>query len=227
MMGLSVNVLLTQKVTAVCTPQPVSHLVQRAACRPHKAKTKVRIRDLSPQDLTAVLAVQHESPGAAQWSESDYRRLAEDPKGMVLVAELSGAVSTAQENGGSWARENGSRTTNEMPLPEVAGFAAFHQVLDEAELRNVAVLSSYRRRGVGRALLDEAHRRLRELGVKQVYLEVRARNVEAIKLYEAAGYRRESIRKDYYQGPDEDAWVMSIALPGPFLALLEGGRPGK
>jgi [ribosomal protein S18]-alanine N-acetyltransferase len=113
-----------------------------------------------------------------------------------------------------------------MRSPEVAGFAAFHHVLDEAELRNMAVCSSYRRRGVGRALLDEAHRRLRELGVRQVYLEVRAGNAQAIQLYQAAGYRRESIRKDYYQGPDEDACVMSIVLPQPFR-LPGGGRPGK
>jgi ribosomal-protein-alanine acetyltransferase len=172
----------------------------------------LRIRDLSPQDLAAVLAVQRESPGAAQWSESDYRRLAEDPGGLVLVAEPSGPVTTATENGGSCTREDGPQTTDAMRSPKVAGFAAFHRVLDEAELRNVAVLSSYRRRGVGRALLDEAHRRLRELGVKQVYLEVRAGNARAIQLYEAAGYRRESIRKDYYQGPQEDACVMSIAL---------------
>jgi len=187
----------------------------------------LRIRDLSPQDLAAVLAVQRETLGAAQWFDSDYRRLAEDPGGFVLVAELSGPVPTATENGGSCAREDGPRTTEAARSPEVAGFAAFHQVLDEAELRNMAVASSYRRRGVGTALLNEAHRRLRELGVKRIYLEVRAGNAPAIQLYEAAGYRRESIRKDYYQRPDEDACVMSVALPEPFLRLPGGGRPGK
>jgi len=172
----------------------------------------LRIRDFSPQDLAAVLAVQRESPGAAQWSESDYRRLAEDPGGFVLVAELTGPVTPARENGGGGAQEDEPRMRGAMRSPEVAGFAAFHRVLDEAELRNMAVLSSYRRRAVGRALLNEAHRRLRESGVKQVYLEVRAGNARAIQLYEATGYRRKSVRKAYYQGTDEDACVMSVAL---------------
>jgi len=177
--------------------------------------------------VAGVLAVQRESPGAAQWSESDYRRLVEDPGGFVLVADVSDSVSLAEENGGSGTPEAGPQTTDAMRSPEVVGFAAFHRVLDEAEMRNMAVFSSYRRRGLGNALLDEVHRRLRELGVKRVYLEVRAGNAPAIQLYESAGYRRESIRKDYYQGPDEDACVMSIALPGLSLALLTNGRPAK
>jgi ribosomal-protein-alanine acetyltransferase len=184
----------------------------------------MRIRDFSPQDSAAVLAVQHESPIAAQWSESDYRRLAEDPGGFVLVAELSGPVTVAEESGGSGTREDGSQSSGLMYL--VAGFAAFHRASDEAELWNMAVLSGYRCRGLGRALLNEAHRRLRQLGVRRVYLEVRVGNAPAIRLYEAAGYRRESIRKDYYQGPEEDACIMSIAFPELSLPPPGGGpRP--
>ncbi len=187
----------------------------------------MRVRDLSPQDLAAVLAVQRESPGAAQWSESDYRRLAKDPGGFVLVADVSDPGTPAEENVGSGTRHDGKRTKDAMRSTQIVGFAAFHRVLDEAELRNMAVSSSYRRRGLGNALLGEVHRRLRDLGVKRVYLEVRAGNAPAIQLYKAAGYRRESMRKDYYQGPDEDACVMSIALLGLFPPLAANGRPAK
>jgi len=187
----------------------------------------MRIRDFSPSDLEGVLAVQRESPGAAQWSESDYRGLAEDPGGFVLVADVSDPVTPAVENARSGTRPTGPQTTESIAPPEVVGFAAFHRVLDEAEIRNMAVSSRYRRRGLANALLDEVHRRLSELGVKRVYLEVRAGNAPAIRLYETAGYCRESLRKDYYQGPDDDACVMSIALPELFLPQPASGRPTK
>jgi len=194
-----------------------------------RTETNLTIRELSPQDLAVVLAVQRESFGSAQWLESDYRRLAEEPGGFVLVAELSDPVTTAKETRGSGAKDDGPRATDAMRSPEIAGFAAFHRVLDEAELRNLAVRPSCRRRGLGRALLDEAHRRLRQQGVERVYLEVRVGNAPAIQLYQAAGYGCESIRKDYYQGPDEDACAMSIALPEllPPLSEAGGGRPGN
>ena len=171
----------------------------------------VKIRGLSFEDVPAVLAVQHESPGAAQWSESDYRRLAEDPSGLILVAEMPDNIDPSGA-GGRPTPDDTPRTTDGTRSAKVVGFAAFHRVLDEAELRNAAVLSRYRRRGVGRALLNQAHRELRQLGVKTVYLEVRAGNVPAIHLYEAAGYLCRSIRKDYYRGPDEGALVMGVAL---------------
>jgi ribosomal-protein-alanine N-acetyltransferase len=147
------------------------------------------IRPFADSDLASVLAIQHENSSAAQWAESDYTRLARDPAGLVLVAEPSAVGSERRE---------------------VVGFAAFHRVLDEAELRNMAVTAGYRRHGAGKALLAEAHRKLLALGVKRAYLEVRAGNAAAIRLYESVGYRRLSIRRDYYQDPPEDACVMEL-----------------
>jgi len=112
---------------------------------------------------------------------------------MVLVAE----ADTAQQ-------------------PEVVGFAAFHRVADEAELRNLAVSSEYQRRGVARALLEEGVRRLRQLGTGRVFLEVRASNGPALSLYATVGFKLLTTRKGYYQDPDEDAWVMALDL-GPVL----------
>ena len=179
------------------------------------------IRSFSQQDVTAVLAIQRDSPGAAQWSESDYWRLAEDPGGLILVAEIADTSTSNMEAGSMRAsyldslppsERDQTQSTGATLSPRVAGFAAFHRVLDEAELRNMAVLSGDRRRGLGRTLLDEGHRELSLMGVERIYLEVRAGNAGAIRLYEAAGYRRQAIRRIYYQAPDEDAWVMSLEL---------------
>jgi len=56
---------------------------------------------------------------------------------------------------------------------------------------NMGVAGAARGRGVGRALLDEAMRRLAASGqVEIVYLMVRADNLAAVRLYERSGFER-------------------------------------
>jgi [ribosomal protein S18]-alanine N-acetyltransferase len=150
----------------------------------------LNIRLFSREDLTAVLAIQAKCPQAASWNEQDYIRLAESPAGMILIAEQEATAP-----------------------PKLLGFAAYHWVLDEAELRNIAVDPAHQRQGLGRALLEEATRRLLAAGVKRIYLEVRASNQPALGLYFSLGFRTLSVRKEYYRSPVEDAIVLESDLP--------------
>ncbi len=91
----------------------------------------------------------------------------------------------------------------------------------EAQLLNLSVVPDARRQGLGRALLELFVADARRLGAEQMFLEVRASNVPAIALYEAAGFARVGRRADYYpdrdpQAPREDALVMrrGLAFPG-------------
>ena len=43
----------------------------------------------------------------------------------------------------------------------------------------------------------------------KIYLEVRESNRAAIALYEKLGFRREGLRRDYYEEPRENAVLMS------------------
>ena len=149
----------------------------------------MRIRACSTEDLPAIVSIQSRTPQAAQWTQADYAQLAVDPWGLILVVELEG-----------------------MSPPTLAGFAAFHQVLDEAELRNMAVDPTHQRQGLGRELIAEGRRRLAEQGVRQIYLEVRASNFSAQRLYYSAGFGLRSRRTDYYHDPREDALVLSLHL---------------
>ena len=54
----------------------------------------------------------------------------------------------------------------------------------------------YRRRGIGRALLDAAERWARERGVRKLELHVFPHNEAAIALYERAGFVREGYRHE-------------------------------
>ena len=152
----------------------------------------MRIRELSEADLTAIVDIQTKTPQAAQWIERDYTTLARDPLGLVLVAEVDTTIP-----------------------PEIVGFAAFHRVLDEAELRNISVDPAYQRQGVGRELLAAARPRLLAEGVRHVYLDVRASNVSAQQLYYSAGFVLNTRRKDYYNNPAEDALLLRLDLSSP------------
>ena len=73
---------------------------------------------------------------------------------------------------------------------------------------SIAVLSEYRRRGIGSALLREAINVMqRNYDVDAVYLEVRVSNYPAISLYEKFGFVKARIIKGYYRD-GEDAYVM-------------------
>jgi ribosomal-protein-alanine N-acetyltransferase len=78
----------------------------------------------------------------------------------------------------------------------------------EAEILNLAVRPTARRRGVGRILLWDALGRLAAAGVSSVFLEVRPSNVAARALYAGAGFREVGIRRGYYRAPPEDALVL-------------------
>lgn len=152
----------------------------------------LKIRQIDREDLASILAIQNKCPQAAHWLEADYVRLAEEPGATILVAELE--------------------TTSP---PKVLGFATFHRVIDEAELGNMAVDPDYQRQGVGKALLEEARKRLLEAGTKRVYLEVRPSNKPALGLYYSMGFGLYSLRKDYYRDPLENAYLLCLELFPP------------
>ncbi len=149
----------------------------------------MRIRSFAGDDVAAIHAIQQQCPQAAQWKPEDYLGLAREPGAVILVAELE--LSNALE---------------------VAGFAAFHQVLDEAELRNLAVHPSHQRKGVASVLLGSVILRLRESGAKTLYLEVRPSNQPARVFYASVGSRLDYTRSNYYRNPAEDALVMALEI---------------
>jgi RimJ/RimL family protein N-acetyltransferase len=74
------------------------------------------------------------------------------------------------------------------------------------------VAAAYRRRGIGRALLEAAAAWARDVGVAKLELHVFPWNGPAIALYESFGFSREGYRHRHYRRPDGEADVILMAL---------------
>ena len=85
-------------------------------------------------------------------------------------------------------------------------------VLDEAEILKLSVAEFARNRGLGFQLLDFSVKYCGTRGVKNCFLELRASNVVAQRLYEKRGFVTVGTREDYYEGPVEDAILMQLGL---------------
>ena len=94
----------------------------------------------------------------------------------------------------------------------VLGYAIAHHAVDEGEILNLGVAPDQRRRGIGRALIGTMLSRLRDSGVRTVYLEVRESNAPARSLYASLGFAAVGRRSGYYRLPREDAVILRTQL---------------
>ena len=90
----------------------------------------------------------------------------------------------------------------------ILGYCGYYRSFEVAEITNVAVAGTDRRRGVGYRMLEKLIAMGTEDGVEAFTLEVRCSNEEAIRLYHRLGFITEGIRPRFYSLPEEDAAIM-------------------
>lgn len=91
---------------------------------------------------------------------------------------------------------------------QIIGFIAARVISGEVHINNVAVRQQYRRQGIALKLLQTVLQKGAETGAATAFLEVRAGNIPAQKLYSACGFQAVGRRAGYYTEPREDAIVM-------------------
>jgi len=152
------------------------------------APPAIQFRPMRRADLDRVMVVNHQS-FAHPWSADLLRRELLHDWSTILLAVGEGADGEV-----------------------LLGFIVFWLVHDEVHVLNVAVAQEHRRRGVARALMQEAAQRGRARQARLVTLEVRTGNAAAIALYRQLGYREVGLRPRYYAEENEDAVVMELGL---------------
>ncbi len=96
-----------------------------------------------------------------------------------------------------------------------AGFALVRQVVDEAELLLIAVAPNQRGKGLGGRLLDYTIEICSASSTRDMFLEVRSGNTDAIYLYKSRGFEVVGKRPGYYRsdnGQLHDALTMHRLL---------------
>ena len=96
----------------------------------------------------------------------------------------------------------------------LVGYFVLMAAAGEAHLLNLSVAAAWQRHGHGSALLGEAMRIGRDMGARNMFLEVRPSNRPGQALYESHGFRQIAQRRNYYPASNgrEDALVLSRAL---------------
>jgi len=85
-------------------------------------------------------------------------------------------------------------------------------LIKKGHIVSIAVLSEYRRNGLGKALVAKALEGMEEYSVGECYLEVRVSNKPAINLYKKFGFTVVRRIGSYYKD-GEDAFVMARGTP--------------
>ncbi|MDP6571009.1 MAG: ribosomal protein S18-alanine N-acetyltransferase [Candidatus Marinimicrobia bacterium] len=85
----------------------------------------------------------------------------------------------------------------------VIGYIFGWVIEEEYHLNNIAVHKDFRRRQVGRSLINHVIALLIDKNVQIIFLEVDIKNTAAQKCYESLGFEQNGRRKNYYPSGDD------------------------
>lgn len=92
---------------------------------------------------------------------------------------------------------------------KVIGYCGLYKVLNEADITNLAVHPDFRRQGIAQRILSQIFEHCLQNKIKQITLEVRESNTNAINLYKKNGFIVVGKRKNYYSDNHETAILMT------------------
>lgn len=142
------------------------------------------VREMTEADLPAVLELEHTLFPEDAWSERMFRdELAQRPHTRYYVL--------AEDGPG-----------------EPIGYAGLAAAAGTGDVQTIGVRPAHWGQGVGAALLDALLTEAAARGCAEVFLEVRADNERAKKLYRRFGFEEVGVRKRYYLPSGVDAIVM-------------------
>ncbi len=152
------------------------------------------IRRAEPSDLIPVMEINLKTL-PEHYSDYFYESLLAEIPEAFLVAEVDGKLA------------------GYIMCKTEYGFSNFKKLgfVKKGHVVSVAVLDDLRKKGIGRALVEESINGIRLKKCDEFYLEVRCSNEGAVRLYERLGFMiRQQLGAYYRDG--EDAYLMAIEL---------------
>ncbi|HXC78923.1 MAG TPA: ribosomal protein S18-alanine N-acetyltransferase [Candidatus Acidoferrum sp.] len=147
-------------------------------------------------DIATVQEIEREIFSTPWPRNAYYRELASRSSAHYLVLRQEGAVEKpAGVQGADFD-------------PTIVGYGGMWRMYDEAHVTTIGVRHDLQHRGFGRVLFAGLVQAAYDMGAKWVTLEVRTSNENAMKMYEAFGFKVIGRRKGYYTDNGEDAIVM-------------------
>ena len=144
-------------------------------------KPALRMRMMRKADLDAVLVLEAALFGEEAWSR-------EMLAGELSQQPVSRFYIVAEDGDG------------------MAGYAGLLAASDQADVLTIAVATARWGRGIGLRLLSALVAEARRRGCAEMFLEVRADNTRAQRLYRWWGFTEIGIRRGYYQPSVPDGW---------------------
>lgn len=148
------------------------------------------IRWMLKEDLPNVLRIEQES-FEFPWTKSDFLSCTHQPQCIAVVAEVNG---------------------------HVVGYMIYEMAQRHFHLLTLAVDPAWRRRGIGRALVERLINKLSPHRRHQIVLEVRETNLAAQLFFRNLGFRACEILHDFYSDTVEDAYLMVYDGPRPAIS---------
>lgn len=152
----------------------------------------------------------HEQPGVSQFRKMLYADLRE----ILTIEKRAYDFCWTETIFRDCIRADYHCRVMEVPHSFIQAYGVMSTAAGEAHIFNVCVRPELQGRGLARRMLDHLLERARAVRTQTVFLEVRASNASALRLYQAAGFCEIGVRYGYYPAAKgrEDAIVMAREL---------------
>jgi len=137
-----------------------------------------------------------------------------------LAAQLVDLLDASYDHGSPWTKEQFVLALQQeknhflyvVNGRNLVGFLAYSYLLDQADIINLAIHPDFQKEGLATQLLMLMEENLNKAKIKEVFLEVRAKNLAAQKFYQVQGFEKISMRSHYYKNPPDHAFILSKEL---------------
>ena len=146
----------------------------------HQPQVSVHIRWMIRRDMPEVLAIE-KAGFEFPWSEDEFVRCLRQRNCIGMVAETD---------------------------DQIVGFMIYELHKNRLHVLNFAVHPAFRRRGIGRQMIEKLISKLSSQRRNRIMLEVRETNLPAQLFFRELGLRAVAVLREFYDDSPEDAYLM-------------------